>query len=206
MFCCAMINKTCDINKTNFYNFDSAQMNLKESMSYMCSLDIWFYQQKTVTWSQMCRGAIANVIVSKTCPPYCHVELAFDDGTTVTVLKKSQVSFRKRKFDPLCYNCLRLTVSPEVAVHAKSVAMNRIGEKFAVFNGGVYCSKLVWEILLESKAVPSRESQGVSNGFISPSELYRRLVALGAKNMDWFDIPHPQMIEFTTEYLVVDVL
>jgi hypothetical protein len=168
----------------------------------MCFLNIWFYQQKTVTWSQMCRGAIVNVIVSKTCPPYCHVELAFDDGTTVTVLKNSQVSFRKRKFDPLCYNCLRLTVSPEVAVHAKHEAMSRIGEKFGVFSDGVYCSKLVWEILLKSKAVSSSETQGGVDDFISPSELYRRLLAIGAKEVDWFDIPRPHMIEFTHEYLV----
>jgi hypothetical protein len=168
----------------------------------MCFLNIWFYQQKTVTWSQMCRGAIVNVIVSKTCPPYCHVELAFDDGTTVTVLKNSRVSFRKRKFDPLCYNCLRLTVSPEVAVHAKHEAMSRIGEKFGVFSDGVYCSKLVWEILLKSKAVSSSETQRGFDDFISPSELYRRLLAIGAKEVDWFDIPRPQMIEFTHEYLV----
>jgi hypothetical protein len=176
-------------------------MNLKESGSCMSFLNIWFYQQKTVTWSQMCRGAIVNVIVSKTCPPYCHVELAFDDGTAVTVLKNGQVFFRKRRFDPLCYNCLRLTVSPEVAVHAKHEAMLRIGENFALLSGGVYCSKLVWEILLKSNAVSPRETQGYFRDFISPSELYRRLLAIGAKNVDWFDIPRPHMIEFTTEYL-----
>jgi hypothetical protein len=178
-------------------------MNLKESMSSMCFLNIWFYQQKTVTWSQMCRGAIVNVIVSKTCPPYCHVELAFEDGTAVTVLKNGQVFFRKRKFDPGSYKCLRLTVSPEVAVHAKHEAMSRIGEEFALFSRGVYCSKLVWEILVKSKAVHSHETQGwLTNSFISPSELHRRLLAVGAKEVDWFDIPRHQMIEFTHEYLV----
>jgi hypothetical protein len=165
-------------------------------------LNIWFYKQKTVTWEQIYRGAIANVIVSKVCPPYCHVELAFDDGSTVTVLKNNQVSFRTRKFDPLCYSCLRLTVSPEVAVHAKHEAMSRIGEEFALFSRGVYCSKLVWEILVKSKAVHSHETQGwLTNSFISPSELHRRLLAVGAKEVDWFDIPRPLVIEFKSEYL-----
>ncbi len=44
-----------------------------------------------------------------------------------------------------------------------------IGEKFEVFSGGVYCSKLVWEILLKSKAVSSRETQGWLDDFISPA-------------------------------------
>jgi hypothetical protein len=90
----------------------------------------------------------------------------------------------------------------ESRVHAKHEAMSRIGEKFGVFSDGVYCSKLVWEILLKSKAVSSSETQRGFDDFISPSELYRRLLAIGAKEVDWFDIPRPQMIEFTHEYLV----
>ena len=142
-----------------------------------------------------------NTIVSYISPPYCHVELAFDDGHAVTVLKNNTVSMRKREFNTLYYTCLKLHVTKEVAVHAKAEAMERIDEKFSLFPPCVYCSKLVWEILLESKAVPSSEKNAWNNSyFISPSELFLRLLSLNATEIDCFDCPTPLLLNFKCEF------
>jgi len=164
-------------------------------------LSVWFFSQKRVTWTQLRNGAFVNSIVSYASPPYCHVELAFEDGTAVTVLKGNSVSIRRREFNPLHYTCLKLNVTQEVAVHAKAEALERIDEKFSLLPPCVYCSKLVWEILLKSKAVPPSEMAIWNNSwFISPSELFVRLLALNAKEMDCFDLPHPFVMEFRREY------
>ena len=52
-------------------------------------LFIWFFRQHGTTWKQLRNGAFVNTIVSYISPPYCHVELAFEDGTAVTVLKNN---------------------------------------------------------------------------------------------------------------------
>jgi hypothetical protein len=169
----------------------------------MPALYVWFFCQKQVTWRQLRDGAVVNCLLSYASPPYCHVELAFEDGKAVTVLKNNHVALRRREFNRLHYNCLKLNVTREVEVHAKSEAMRWINEKFSIFPPCVYCSKLVWEILLNSRAVPSSEKTAWNNAwYITPSELFRRLLSLNAKELDCFDMPCALVIDFKSEFVI----
>jgi len=43
-------------------------------------LFVWFYKQQGRSVRDACSGAIVNVLVTQVDPPFCHVELAFEDG------------------------------------------------------------------------------------------------------------------------------
>lgn len=166
----------------------------------MCFLDIWFYRDKSISLAKCMSPAIINVFVTVFSPPFSHAELAFHDGLAVSVLMNHKVECRKRTFDPAFYTCLRLKVSQEVAVCAKHEALSRVGE---AFSATVYCSRLVWEILVKSRAVLPEEANGcLVDRMITPSELYRRLLAAGAEETGWFDLARPLLIDFKCEYAI----
>lgn len=165
----------------------------------MCFLDIWFYKERSISLARCMSPAIVNVFVTVVSPPFSHAELAFQDGLAVSVLMRHNVECRKRTFDPSYYTCLRLKVSQEVAVCAKHEALSRVGEPFS---STVYCSRLVWEILVNSKAVYAEETQGcLVNRNVTPSELYRRLLAAGAEEIVWLDVARPLLVDFKCEYI-----
>lgn len=139
-------------------------------------LFVWFYKQQGRSVRDACSGAIVNVLVTQVDPPFCHVELAFEDGTAISVTKNQKVSMRRRTFDPQYYTCIRIPVSFEVSIYAKSEASARVGQPFGyVGKNTTFCSKLVCEILKTSMAVRDLGSPGST----SPSALYRRLVSKG---------------------------
>ena len=148
-------------------------MSCEKESSY---LFVWFYSQTKKNLHDMCSGAIINIIVTKIDPPFCHVELAFEDGMAISVTKNNRVFMRRRTFDPLYYTCVRIPVSLEVSIHAKSEAISRIGQKFGFFtDNSTFCSKLVADILKLSTAVNDLGTQR----FMSPSALYNILIKKG---------------------------
>lgn len=148
---------------------------LQESPSYLL---VWFYMQTKKNLREVCSGAIINIVVSKVDPPFCHVELAFDDGTAISVTKNNKVFMRARTFDPSYYTCVKIPVTLEVSIHAKSEAMSRVGQKFGFMTeNSTFCSKLVAEILKVSMAV----SDLGNLRFMSPSALYKILRLKGLK-------------------------
>ena len=85
---------------------------------------VWFYKQKKQDVRDVCSGAIINILVTKLDPPFCHVELAFEDGMAVGVTKNDAVYMRRRTFDPVYYTCIKVSVSLQVADKAKLEAGN----------------------------------------------------------------------------------
>ena len=87
------------------------------------------------------------MLVTKLDPPFCHVELAFEDGMAVGVTKNDAVYMRRRTFDPVYYTCIKVSVSLQVADKAKLEAESRIGENFGVLRkDATFCSQLPgWE-------------------------------------------------------------
>lgn len=135
---------------------------------------VWFYKQTKNSLSDICSGAIVNILVTNIDPPFCHVELQFDDGMAISVTKNHKVSMRKRSFDPMYYTCIKIPVSLEVCIHAKSEANAYINQPFGyIGNNTTFCSKLVCKILKSSMAV---KGLGDPN-FTSPSTLYKQLVS-----------------------------
>jgi hypothetical protein len=108
---------------------------------------VWFYKQKKQDVRDVCSGAIINILVTKLDPPFCHVELAFEDGMAVGVTKNDAVYMRRRTFDPVYYTCIKVSVSLQVANKAKLEAESRIGEKFGFLRkDATFCSQLPgWE-------------------------------------------------------------
>jgi hypothetical protein len=137
---------------------------------------VWFYRQNKKSMHDVCSGAIVNIVISQIDPPFCHVELAFEDGMAISVTKNHKVCMRQRSFDPLHYTCIKIPVSLEVSIYAKSEASARVGQPFGyVGNDTTFCSKLVCEILKTSMAVDGLGSPSLT----SPSGLYKRLIVKG---------------------------
>lgn len=137
---------------------------------------VWFYRQNKKSVRDVCSGAIVNILVTQVDPPFCHVELAFEDGMAISVTKNQKVCMRRRSFDPLYYTCVKIPVSLEVSIYAKSEASARVGQPFGYVGANTtFCSKLVCEILKTSMAV---EGLGSPN-LMSPSGLYKLLMLKG---------------------------
>jgi hypothetical protein len=135
---------------------------------------VWFYKQKKQDVRDVCSGAIINILVTKLDPPFCHVELAFEDGMAVGVTKNDAVYMRRRTFDPVYYTCIKVSVSLQVADKAKLEAESRIGEKFGFLRkDATFCSHLVGQILKNSKAIEDLEISTL----MSPSALYKRILS-----------------------------
>jgi len=137
---------------------------------------VWFYRQNKKSVRDVCSGAIVNILVTHVDPPFCHVELAFEDGMAISVTKNQKVCMRRRSFDPLYYTCIKIPVSLEVSIYAKSEASARVGQPFGyVGTNTTFCSKLVCEILKTSMAVEGLGSPNLT----SPSGLYKLLILKG---------------------------
>lgn len=136
-------------------------------------LYVWFYTQTKNSPTDVCSGAIINILMTKIDPPFCHVELQFDDGMAISVTKNHKVCMRYRTFDPMYYTCVKIPVSLEVCIHAKSEANSYLNQSFGYIGSQTtFCSKLVCAILKTSMAV---DGLGDPN-FTSPSKLYRQLI------------------------------
>ena len=120
---------------------------------------ILFYSTCDTSWGSL--GHIINNTVTSWDGPYCHVEMEFPNGQSVSIRMGNTVAMLNRSFDPAFYKGLII----ESEVNKVNTAIKLANDtsqrqvKFGLMSGQglhkntTYCSKLVRDILIESEIV-----------------------------------------------------
>ena len=126
-----------------------------------------------------------NKVVARIDPPFCHVELQFEDKHACSVYMGSAVLFREREFDAPNYTCVLVPCGAEQYARAYSHA-RRVASSGVLFSSLqmyscvlwaplanseriTFCSKLVADILRSADIL----SQDIEPHTVTPSALHR---------------------------------
>ena len=142
---------------------------------------ILFYSTCDTSWGSL--GHIINNTVTAWDGPYCHVEIEFPNGQSVSIRMGSTVTMLNRSFDPAFYK--GLTIETEIdkvntaiklanETAKRNVKFGLIGTQ-GLHQGTTYCSRLVRDILLQSEIVSPSFCDDYKF-LLTPSALYRALL------------------------------
>jgi len=149
-------------------------------------LTAWFYNPASDRHGWM------NKLIAMLDAPFCHVELQFPDSTAYTVYMGSEVVKKQRSFNNACYSAVCIPCTGAQCVVARGVAdrlhqarlrCSALDMTSCVFGvemckDTTFCSKLVAQILHESKLLPA----SVDFHTVSPSKLHHSLCLRYAMN------------------------
>lgn len=142
---------------------------------------ILFYSTCDTSWGSL--GQIINNTVTMYDGPYCHVEMEFPNGQSVSVRMGSNVTVLNRSFDPSFYKGLTLTsgvaqVNTAIKLANETATRNvsfGLMTRQGIDQPTTYCSKLIRDILIKSEIV----SESFCDDYtfvLPPSQLYRALL------------------------------
>lgn len=149
----------------------------------MPHLRVWFYNPTNDS------QGLVNKIVARLDPPFCHTEIQFTNNVACSIYMGSEVMMRERAFESANYSCVQVHCSITQETAARAFASTCVEKKLAFSTlhmstcmlladafddpSKTFCSKLVYEILLNAGIMPTTSSgRGVS-----PSALHRLLIA-----------------------------
>jgi len=149
----------------------------------MVKLRVWFYDPTKDS------DGLFNKLVSKLDGPFCHCELQFPDDASCSIYMGTNVTLKKRTFDPTNYTCVAVLCSKKEQEAAQLVAAQhqQRGTPFSAFamsysmlwmpmplaSDTTFCSKLVADLLKTANVLP----QSFVSEKITPSALHRILTA-----------------------------
>jgi len=95
----------------------------------MVKLRVWFYDPSKDS------DSLFNKLVSKLDGPYCHCELQFPDNASCSIYMGTNVTLKKRTFDPTNYTCVVVMCSKKEQEAAQLVAAQhqQRGTQFSAF-------------------------------------------------------------------------